>query len=278
MTRALWSALRRARYALPGIAGRMLPAPDAAAVLKRGTRLHRRGIGTALGYFHDDAADAATVAEANLAALALAKSQPGDRYLSLKAPALGFDARRIRDIAEAAKAAGMAIVFDAHAPGQADATLDLAEALLAEHPATGCALPARWRRSPADAMRFRDLSAPLRLVKGEWADAEADPEDIASAYLDLTARLAGRAAPVAVASHDLALVERALGLLLAAGTPCTLEQLRGLPRRRTTAIARRLGGPVRLYLPFGPGWWPYALNQALARPHLIAAHLKDIAA
>lgn len=277
MTRALWSALRRARYALPGIAGRMLPAPDAAAVLKRGARLHRHGIATALGYFHDDAADAATVAAANLAALALAGSQPGDRYLSLKAPALGFDGRLVRDIAETAQAAGMAIVFDAHAPGQADATLDLAEALLTDHPATGCALPARWRRSAADAARFRDLPAPIRLVKGEWADAEADPEDVAAAYLDLAASLAGRAAPVAVASHDPTLVERALGLLLAAGTPCTLEQLRGLPRRRTTAIARRLGVPVRLYLPFGPGWWPYALNQALARPHLIAAHLRDVA-
>ena len=64
-------------------------------------------------------------------------------------------------------------------------------------------------------------------------------------------------------------------LLLAAGTPCELEQLRGLPGRRTAAVAQRLGVPVRVYVPFGPGWWPYAVDKALARPHLLAWTLRD---
>jgi len=67
-----------------------------------------------------------------------------------------------------------------------------------------------------------------------------------------------------------------LAALQQAGTPCELEQLRGLPRRRPMAIARRLGVPVRLYLPFGPGWWPYALNNALARPHLPLWAARDL--
>ena len=97
-----------------------------------------------------------------------------------------------------------------------------------------------------------------------------------AAYLSLVGQLAGRAAPVAVATHDPALAEAALALLIARGTPCELEQLRGLPGRRTRAVARRLGVPVRVYLPYGPGWWPYAIDKALARPYLPAWWLRDL--
>ena len=41
------------------------------------------------------------------------------------------------------------------------------------------------------------------------------------------------------------------------------------------AVARRLGVPVRVYVPFGPGWWPYALDKALARPYLLSWMIRD---
>jgi proline dehydrogenase len=113
------------------------------------------------------------------------------------------------------------------------------------------------------------------VVKGEWADPDWDGRDVDSDYAGLVAGLAGRAAPVAIATHDPGLAERALKLLLESGTPCELEQLRGLPSRRTVAIARRLGVPVRVYVPFGPGWWAYALDKALARPYLLSWMIKD---
>jgi proline dehydrogenase len=167
------------------------------------------------------------------------------------------------------------LMLDAHGPGDAEATIAATEALLADFPQTGCVLPARWRRSPDDADRLRDTSARLRIVKGEWADPDGDPDDGSAAYLALIERLAGRTAPVAVATHDPALAARVLDRLIAAGTPCELEQLRGLPRRRTMAAARTRGVPVRLYVPFGPGWWPYAIDKALARPHLPLWWLRD---
>ena len=81
-----------------------------------------------------------------------------------------------------------------------------------------------------------------------------------------------------MATHHPPLAEAALGILRKAGTPCELEQLRGLPSRRTMGIAARLGVPVRVYIPFGPGWWPYALDQALARPWLPIWAFKDFVA
>jgi len=142
-------------------------------------------------------------------------------------------------------------------------------------PHVGVALPARWRRSESDAAGLRDSAARIRIVKGEWADPEWTQVDVDSNYLSLIGRLAGRKAPVSVATHDPELAERALRILLDSGTPCELEQLRGLPARRTMAVARRLGVPIRIYVPFGPGWWPYALDKALARPHLLAWMVRD---
>jgi len=259
----LWSALRDARYALPGRIERAVPGPDANAIAALGARLP---MGVTYGYFPGAQASADDVEAANRALIAAA----GRGSLSLKAPHLGFDAARIGALAQAARKAGMEVVFDAHAPGLADATLALAGQ---EH---GCVLPARWRRSLRDAECLLQARGRLRIVKGEWADPDGDPDDVGAAYLALIARAAGRGAMVSVATHDPDLAERALRLLLDAGTPCELEQLRGLPRRRTMAVARKLGVPVRLYLPFGPGWWPYAVDKALARPYLPLWMLRDL--
>ncbi|HYJ84013.1 MAG TPA: proline dehydrogenase [Allosphingosinicella sp.] len=270
-----WAALRKARYALPHLIERVVPGPGPKAAARRCRRLNRSGLAATLGYFQAGKARPEDIVAANLAAAGLLADRPGDVYLSVKAPPLGFDSDLLRRIAGSAAAAGLALTFDAHAPKDADPTLAAVADLLGDFPGTGFALPARWLRSRGDAAAFRDGSARIRLVKGEWADPDWRGMDVEASYLALAARLAGRSAPVAVATHDPGLAERALTLLLAAGTPCELEQLRGLPRRRTMAVARSLGVPIRIYVPFGPGWWPYALDKALARPYLLSWMIGD---
>lgn len=269
---SLRSGARTVRYALPRHLGRLLPAPDAERTASRCARLNRRGCAVTAGYFHADDAAPDAIAAANIAMAGLLAPQGPGSYLSVKAPPMGFDTALLGSIAQAAEAAGIGLLLDAHAPKDTDATLALAAAL----PGMGIALPARWQRSAGDAAHFRNMAARIRIVKGEWADPQGDVPDIAKAYLALVRSLAGRKAPVAIATHDPALAEAALSALQQAGTPCELEQLRGLPRRRSIVVARRMGVPVRLYLPFGPGWWPYALNNALARPHLPLWAARDL--
>lgn len=249
--------LRALRYALPGQIGPRLPAPDP---LRIAARLRRNGLAVTLGYFQSEDAQPHDIAAA-YAGLPLERED--GVYLSVKAPPLRFDAALLDQIG----ATGRDLMLDAHAPKDADRTLALAE----RRPGTGVVLPARWRRSLADAARFRDTDARIRVVKGEWADPGGGEGD----YLELVAALAGRRAPVSVATHHPALAAGALDILRAAGTPCELEQLRGLPRRRTIAAARARSVPVRVYVPFGPGWWPYAIDKALARPHLPLWYLRD---
>ncbi|HYW15121.1 MAG TPA: proline dehydrogenase family protein [Allosphingosinicella sp.] len=270
-----WAALRTARYALPHLVERVAPGPGPRAAARRCRKLDRAGLAATLGYFQSRAARPEDIAAAHVAIAALLAGRGSQAYLSVKAPPLAFDPHHLRTVAEAASAADLALMFDSHAPKDADRTLEAVSNLLAEFPHTGFALPACWLRSRGDASAFRDTSARIRLVKGEWADPSWRGQDVEASYLALVARLAGRSAPVAVATHDPALAEQALALLLAAGTPCELEQLRGLPARRTMAVARRLGVPVRVYVPFGPGWWPYALDKALARPYLLSWMVRD---
>jgi proline dehydrogenase len=269
------AALRAARYALPHLVERAVSGPGPRAAARRCDKLNRAGLAATLGYFQAGDARPEDIVAANVEAAGLLADRKGDVYLSVKAPPLAFNPDRLRTIAGAAAAADMALMFDAHAPRDADRTLKAVSDLLGEFPGTGFALPARWLRSRGDAADFRDSPARIRLVKGEWADPDWRGQDVEANYLALAGRLAGRAAPVAVATHDPGLAERALVVLLQAGTPCELEQLRGLPARRTVAVARRLGVPVRVYVPFGPGWWPYALDKALARPYLLSWMIRD---
>lgn len=271
-----WAALRNLHDALPRFVERVVPGPGPAVAARRCDGLHRNGLAATVGYFQSSEARPEEVVAANIAIAGILAKRSADVYLSVKAPPLAFDAACLRTIADAAAAAGLAMTFDSHAPKDADRTLAAVSGFLREFPRTGLALPARWRRSMADATDFRETSTRIRIVKGEWADPEWGDQDIEANYIGLVARLAGRTGPVAVATHDPGLAERALTLLLTAGTPCELEQLRGLPRRRTMAIARRLGVPVRVYVPFGPMWWPYAVGKALGRPYLLSWMIKDL--
>jgi proline dehydrogenase len=266
---SLRAVLRDARYAAPRQVERFLPGPGPAAAARHCRALARDGLAATVGYFQSSRARPDEIVAAYRAVAGLLAG--ADSYLSVKAPPLGFDPAHLRAIAGAGASAGLKLMLDAHSWRDAGPTLGL----LRDLPGTGFALPARWRRSLADAAGHRDGPARIRIVKGEWADPGGDEPDVAANFLALAERLAGRAAPVAVATHDAELAGRALGLLLEAGTPCELEQLRGLPSRRTMAVARRLGVKVRVYVPFGPGWWPYALDQALARPYLPAWMIRD---
>lgn len=270
-----WAALRNARYALPRQIERVVPGPGPDAAARRCRALNRSGFAATVGYFQSGDAPPEDIVDANAAVARLLADRQGDVYLSVKAPPLDFDSARLRRIADAAASARLALMFDAHSPKDADRTLAAVSGFLREDPQTGFALPARWRRSLADAGDFRESPARIRVVKGEWPDPGWGDGDVEANYLRLIGRLAGRSGPVAVATHDPGLAERALTLLLSGGTPCELEQLRGLPARRTVAIARRLGVPVRVYVPFGPGWWPYAVDKALGRPYLPAWMIRD---
>jgi proline dehydrogenase len=83
---------------------------------------------------------------------------------------------------------------------------------------------------------------------------------------------------VSVASHDGALAGEALRRLQSAGTRCDLELLYGLPMRASLRVARRLGVPVRVYIPYGAAYLPYAVSRLRKSPRIAWWLLRDLVA
>lgn len=267
MTSAAYARLRGIRYALPDRIGQFMPVATIDNVVRTCVEVSRRGMSSSVGLFASDDASAGEVAMELIELADKLRATGCDAVIALKPPQLAFDGAIVGRIADR----GMPVVLDALRLDQADRIL-----ALALESGVGIAIPARWRRSKRDVQVLRDLPCRIRLVKGEWADPVQDTADIGAAYLSLVRALAGRKAVVGVATHDPALARAALTILRAAGTPVELEQLRGLPARRTIRVAREMGVPVRRYMAFGPGWWPYAIEQALRRPYLPVWALRDL--
>ncbi len=243
-------------------------------------RLADRGIGATIGLWDGPGDRPRDVGDGYLAAIdGLGDGGPGD-YLSIKFTALGLSPELLSEVVRRGAEAGRRVHLDAMAPETAAATRDAVERIAQDQPegAVGFTIPGRWRRSPDDADWARSQRLPVRIVKGEWPDPEAPDRDPRDGYLAVVDRLCGGDADVGVATHDPELAETALRRLRAAGTPCTLELLYGLPMRRPLQVAHELGVPVRVYVPYGHGYMPYALSQLHKRPRIAAWLAKDLAA
>ena len=266
--------------------------------IKSSARHAALGRNSTIGYFNGESEAPRAVADASLAALA-AMTGPGAvaaangrPYLSIKVPSLGFDPSLVAEIVDKAAVGGIGVHFDSHSPAEADETfraIDGARQRIAQlssrapapgDPAAwelGCTLPGRWLRSRDDVERAVEGRLRVRVVKGQWADPSSGAIDPRQGFLAVIDRLAGRACQVAVASHDPPLAREALHRLRRAGTPCELELLLGLPMQGALRVAREVGAPVRIYIPFGVSWIPYALAYVQKNPHVAWWAIRDAA-
>jgi proline dehydrogenase len=131
---------------------------------------------------------------------------------------------------------------------------------------------ANLRRSVDDVRLLISEGAPVRLVKGRYPEAEEQAwqhrEDVDDAYFDLAAMLLSEDSLVdgvypAFATHDGDLVNRLRRLMSRNGwsdADCEFEMYLGVREDFQRAVRGR-GHCVRLYVPFGADWWPYAARR-----------------
>lgn len=269
----LTPALRRAprRY----VAGETL---DAAREVAGG--LVAQGRSVTLGFWDGPADTPREVADRYLAALDALPASDVDAYVSVKLPALGFSADLLAEVVARAERAGRRVHLDALAPESVMRTRTTVEEVRRSHPraAMGTTLPARWARSPEDAGWACAHGLHVRVVKGQWPDYADPGRDPRAGFLAVIDALAGRAAHVAVATHDADLAAEALVRLRAVGTPCCLELLYGLPMTRPLRVAARLDADVRVYVPYGAAYMPYALSQLRTHPRVAVWLARDVLA
>jgi proline dehydrogenase len=238
-------------------------------------RLAQQGTASTVGYWNADNDAFRFVADAYLNALTVLAGEKLNTYLSIKAPALGRARELVTEVAAQAQQVNLGLHFDSLEPEVADETFSLIAEAARECAQVGCTLPGRWQRSLRDADAVGQLCSRVRVVKGQWADPLQPDLDLRTGFLNVIDRLAGRARCVAVATHDPALACEALWRLRAAGTPCELELLYGLPQKAVLRAVKDLRVPVRIYVPYGEAWLPYRLSQVRKNPRILWWVLRD---
>ena len=241
-------------------------------------RLEAMGLNHTLGFWDTPAYSPAEVVATYQAAIERAASGRTGGYVSIKPPALRFDAGAARALAVSAKRAKVRLHCDSHGLGVADLTFAFADDLLRDLPPelVSVTLPGRWARSLADADRLGAQGVGIRIVKGQWPDPAAPGAELREGFLALVDKVAGHARPVAVASRDAPLLTEAVSRLSASGTASELEFIHGTWSQPLLDIAAKTGAPARIYVPYGKGFVPSALGVLRRNPALAVEVLKDI--
>jgi proline dehydrogenase len=256
-SRAAW------RLAEPYVAGETTE--DA---LTQARELARLGLSASLDLFGEqvtDSAEADAVAEAYLRlADRLGTDAPPGTWLSVDLSHLGITAdagaarRRLASIAERLPD-GVRLQVGAEEAALTDAILGAVLGTPEPRRLTAT-IQANLRRSPGDVPRLAAAGIGVRLVKGAYLEDPRDalPHGEATdlAYLQLAQQLGELDAEVHLATHHGLLREACRRVLPRA----PVEMLLGVRGAEANALAAA-GVPVRLYVPFGPSWFRYAMRR-----------------
>ena len=240
---------------------------------------------TAIGYMASD-----TLGEANARRIGEAVRQAAGREIGQTAgqgtgPATGLAAGQ--DTGQAARAGQHWMVLDMEDAGIRERTCVLHRSLLEAGLPAGLTLQARRRRTPEDLAWAIRQHTSLRLVKGAFPERALDHagrDRIDHAYLDAAAIMLSHEAREAgfypvFGTHDDRLAGAIMALARERGwspDAFEFEMLYGVRPDWQLAL-RGLGYNVRVYLPFGGDWWPYAIRRVGENPGnawLLARSLK----
>lgn len=249
--------------------------PELKDALALARRLSVQNRASTIAFWDETGAEPDDVANAYSRAAQALQTETLDCYISIKAPSVQYSPGALLQLIETCKCKNTRVHFDALRADSASPTRELIERLLPHYANVSCTLPGRWMRSLEDAEWVVERGISVRVVKGQWADPSAPDVDPGKGFLAVIERLAGRAAFVAVATHNPTIAEPALQELLKAGTRCELELLYGLPQNAIAKIATKMGVRTRVYVPYGYGWLPYSLSQARKNPRILWWMLKD---
>lgn len=257
-------------------------------------RLTSRGFATTVDVLGEAvASDEAARAAAGqyVATLGDLAAMDADLNVSLKLSQMGLDvdASLCRDnvarILEAAGTVGAFVRIDMEGSATTDRTLALwreLRPLNANRGDSGVVIQAALRRSPTDLEGLIAERARVRLCKGAYRE----PPDIAfkgraevdAAYERLMERLLVDGTYPALATHDDALIQKAITFARARGIArdrFEFQMLFGV-RRDLQARLVKAGYTVRVYVPFGEQWYPYFMRRLAERPANVAFVLRSV--
>jgi proline dehydrogenase len=231
-------------------------------------RLAAGGLASSIDFFGEGVSDpihADRVADDYVALAQTLDRAPESTFLSIDLSHIGLDQpgeavkQRLERIT-AALPPGRRLQVGAEEERRADRILAAVLAVARIGGAVSATIQANLKRSRADALALADAGVPIRLVKGAYVEHPqvarpwGEPTDLA--FLELAHELHANGAEVAIATHDAILREALLRALPGIG----FEMLLGVRSADARALAGR-GVPVRIYVPYGDGWFRYAMRR-----------------
>ena len=159
-----------------------------------------------------------------------------------------------------------------------EATLGITERLAALYPSTvGTVLQAYLFRTESDAERLLSQDIRIRLCKGAYKEgpevAFPAKTDVDASYVKLMKRMVtfsshGKGVFCGIATHDEAIIEQMRTFARInniAKHSFEFQMLYGVRRDLQRKLAAE-GFGVRVYIPFGPEWYPYFMRRLAERP------------
>lgn len=273
------------------LATRFVAGEDLAEVINTARVTAGRGMQTALAFLGEHVTDPAEARAATQvyidAASAIAREQL-PVYLSPKLTQLGLDISEescrdnLGDIVRAASEAGIFVCLDMEGSEYTAVTLDIAVDFRREFGNVGTVLQAYLHRAPEDLERLLSEEVTVRLVKGAYNEPESiayqTQSEVEDAYKRLTERLLTSGVPCAIATHNDDLLRHTLTVARVREIPLgafEVQMLFGIRRHEQERLAKE-GYNVRVYLPFGPEWFPYFMRRLGERPANLLFLLRNL--
>lgn len=277
---------------------------DAAAAIAVARDLERSGFKTSLYYLGEYVEDPDLVAENGRQKIAAAEQLDAAQlpiHISVDSTQLGYAideatgaelalriGARIRELG-AAGGRQPVLMLNMEDAEYVPRILGLRQSLIAAGVPVAQTLQAYLKRSAADLAPIIEAGGAVRLVKGAFADSrphafqsrpEIDANYLALAAMMLSAAAKARGFRPVFGTHDDRLIPRLRALARQNGWrpgEYEFEMLYGV-RPALQRDLREAGEMVRLYLPFGRAWWPYAVRRIGESPRnfmLLARTLVD---
>ncbi len=211
-----------------------------------------------------------------------------DANVSIKLTQMGLDVGReeclanMRRIVDAAKESGNFIRIDMEDSHHVDATLDVLFALRRDYERIGTVLQSYLYRTKSDLERLIAAGVPVRIVKGAYLEPEsvAFPQkaDVDRNYLELVDTCLKLGHPVAIATHDEAIIREIEAQARERQIPrdrFEFQMLYGIRSARQRQLAAA-GYKVRCYVPYGTDWYAYFMRRLAERPANLGFVLRSL--
>ena len=206
--------------------------------------------------------------------------------VSVKLSQMGMDfdpalaERIVGEMVEHADAADSFVRIDMEGTPYTEATIAMTERLAQKYPgAVGTVLQAYLFRTGTDTDRLLRQGIRIRLCKGAYKEgpdvAFPDKADVDANYVDLMKRLVtysnphtGKGVFCGIATHDEAIIDKMRHFVNKHKIDkhaFEFQMLYGVRRDLQRLLADE-GYGVRVYIPFGPEWYPYFMRRLAERP------------